>query len=469
MYAHTPLFCISAKHPERESKIDLFKSDGDVCGEVGVGGVVGKCKGDERGEGVREWGVGCWWGKGRGGEKCGEVGVVSGVGKGKGKIRWDGAVGGYNVVVPQYAWTHNIYHFARQWLNVWRVLDERRRGLIWGEDGVKSKKVWIGFKRVGVWGGDWHKGFRELVVEILRRSLGDGGAVDVGFLYEDNEMDSVCVEDAVVLGGEWDDDAFLFLNGSRVRSSPPMVGSEALRFKEEVRRTLGFDNRVKMDGSKRWIKVPPKVVGYLVRVAKDKGVLGKGKDGGRKNLREFYREDEVWFQNILKGKVEKYGLQLKIVDWDERNYTFAQQVGLMQGIGAAVGIHGANLVNSMFMPSFGALFEIMPYHYPKAYYYAGSNSGLRYSSHDLIYGKEHNCSEYVWCHLPYRDIEIRLSNDDRVSVEKHLEDLCEYLAEINRKYPSGWAPLRKLDQDTLEIDAFWFRESPVAVDHWGII
>ena len=476
--------CIPAEHPRRLDTLYVNHLQGskkvgctvyDSTFEV----VGNNCDGRE----VLRWGVGCWWGLGRAGENCGRVirrdlGGVVGDGS---KVRWYGkGMGGLEeveeevgIVVPAYAWTHNIYHYARQWIGIWRVVKRLDKFGVGSRGKGKKLRVRVLFKQIGVWGWKWHRGFREMIVKMMELEVGRG-MVMVDWLFEDDEKKLLCVDKAIVLGAEGSAEAFMFLNDSEVKRSPPGIPGEAIMFKEEVNNLLGLRSKVRYDegsGIVKEIRCPGRVVGYLVRVAKDKG---DNRTDVRKDIREFRAEDETWFRALLERMTSKYNLKLKIVNWDEnednpRNMSFTEQVMLAQSLGGAVGIHGANLVNTIFMPMAGALFEIMPYHYPKAYYYAGSNSGLRYSSHAILQGKDHDCSKHVWCHLPYRDTEIQLGEADKIAVEKQVEEMCEYLDKVAANHPSGWMPVQEKEDGTFEVKGFEFRESRVAVDHWKIV
>lgn len=68
--------------------------------------------------------------------------------------------------------------------------------------------------------------------------------------------------------------------------------------------------------------------------------------------------------------------------------TFREQVEVAAGAGVMVGVHGAQLAASIFLPPGGVLVEIFPHHFSHRLYRGGCGSGLKYVSMALEAGEE---------------------------------------------------------------------------------
>mmetsp|Transcript_26432 Transcript_26432/g.66185 ORF Transcript_26432/g.66185 Transcript_26432/m.66185 type:complete len:226 (+) Transcript_26432:58-735(+) len=120
---------------------------------------------------------------------------------------------------------------------------------------------------------------------------------------------------------------------------------------------------------------------------------------------------------------------------------FEEQVRRVAAVGVGVGIHGANLVNAVFMPPFAALVEVFPFRYVRAYYVGGSNAGLRYSGMESSSGPDLRCNmKEVSCRLKYREQKIVLSDDDFRILESRVVDAISYVEGLWQA-PSGNIPV----------------------------
>lgn len=68
--------------------------------------------------------------------------------------------------------------------------------------------------------------------------------------------------------------------------------------------------------------------------------------------------------------------------------SFREQVEVAAGAGVMVGVHGAQLAASIFLPSGAVLVEIFPHHFSHRLYRGGCGSGLKYVSMSLATGDE---------------------------------------------------------------------------------
>lgn len=107
----------------------------------------------------------------------------------------------------------------------------------------------------------------------------------------------------------------------------------------------------------------------------------------RLRRRELSTDSEAAFESALKTTGAKLGLEVKTVVFD--GMTFEEQVEAVKGTAIAIGIHGANLVNSIFMPPSSYLIEIFPFGFDHDMYRGGCGSGLQYQRYEIANGDEY--------------------------------------------------------------------------------
>jgi len=107
----------------------------------------------------------------------------------------------------------------------------------------------------------------------------------------------------------------------------------------------------------------------------------------RRGRRCFNAETDEKLEGILANTASKHGMELSTVFFDKK--TFKEQVESVWDATVGIGLHGANLVNTMFMPSSASLIEIMPYGFSHDMYVGGSGSGLYYLRHDITEVEEY--------------------------------------------------------------------------------
>ena len=101
----------------------------------------------------------------------------------------------------------------------------------------------------------------------------------------------------------------------------------------------------------------------------------------RHRRRAFDQPSEKRFQAVLALVAERHGLVLDVVNFGEM--TFTEQLNAVLHSAVLVGVHGANLVNTMYAPLGAELLEIFPYRFSHNMYMRGGESGLGYSSVSL--------------------------------------------------------------------------------------
>lgn len=124
-----------------------------------------------------------------------------------------------------------------------------------------------------------------------------------------------------------------------------------------------------------------------------------------------------------------------------QNMKFTEQYQVMKKVSIAVGIHGANLVNTMFMPPLSVLLEIFPYGFRHEMYVNGGNAGLKYMSHMMKEGAPFEGPNHYktvdqciklnqQCKVHYRDATLEVSDGDMADMERLLKqaiDWCDAL------------------------------------------
>lgn len=143
--------------------------------------------------------------------------------------------------------------------------------------------------------------------------------------------------------------------------------------------------------------------------------------------------DEEGQRQIL-GMVNKVAVanrfSFQVVSFE--GMTFIEQVNAVRAADIAIGIHGANLVNTLFMEALSVLIEIMPFGFKHEMYKNGGNAGLKYFVHHMSQGKDYESLDKFesveecigrdqLCKVYYRDAIQRVSQRDLVEVQKLLE------------------------------------------------
>lgn len=342
----------------------------------------------------------------------------------------------FAIVVPKYQWSYNIYHYFRIWSNILWIVRNLR---LYVPDANRIHHIHILYRMGYKYKLPWHGGIRDTVIDAVRRELGI--TLTVGKLRYNSDFGFQCLHRSIWLGREGSVDSFLYHNDSKIwvplyqkkDDHWPIIPHESLWFRQVV----STWTRLPPVGSFRGdipshfdtIPVPPRRVGILLRSPKSK--------------RRLTRNGETWFRATLHELAIKHGLETQNVR-TSASMSFKEQVEKMRNLGLAVGLHGANFVNSIFMPAASALFEIFPFRYVRYYYAAGSNSGLRYSFHEAEGGVEKNCSLlFLACVVKYRESVIYLSTKDRINIRRRIDNAMAYIVRLHEMYPDGYIPLRR--------------------------
>jgi len=93
-------------------------------------------------------------------------------------------------------------------------------------------------------------------------------------------------------------------------------------------------------------------------------------------------------ESMLKEVAKANNLKFQRIVFQEMT-TFREQMIAIQNAVVAVGLHGANLVNSVFMDSRSSLVEIFPFGFEHDMYRQASGSGLGYYTTTVLRGKDY--------------------------------------------------------------------------------
>lgn len=343
----------------------------------------------------------------------------------------------FAIVVPKYDWSYNICHFNRIWNFIMYVI---RNLSMFVPDADKIETIDIRFRSGFQYKEHWHVGIRNATIPVLERETGK--KITVGKIRFDFLRSFQCIKRGILLGREGRVDAFPFFNDTDVwhpfdqkdDTHVPVIPHDSLWLREVMRQAAGLPSVGKYEGpligNFTSIPVPPRRIGFLQRSPRSR--------------RRLSRKDLDWFERMTQELCTKYNFKFEPMRTSSAQ-TLIDQVQMVSDLGMVVGLHGANIVNSMFIAPAGALFEIFPWRYVRYYYAAGGNAGLRYSFHEPEGGVDKKCSfESRTCFMKYRESLILLTDGDRAAIRARIEKSMRYIAALHRKYPDGHIPLRRV-------------------------
>lgn len=157
--------------------------------------------------------------------------------------------------------------------------------------------------------------------------------------------------------------------------------------------------------------------------------------------RSFHQSTRTNLLDILMDTSRKYRYIFEVSKFD--GASFKEQYYQVRSIGIAIGIHGANLVNSMFMPPFTVLIEIFPYSFGHGLYVNGGNAGLKYFSYHMTEDDGHGfhgLSNYSsikdcirknnQCKVFYRDKKIIANQHDLSNLRSLVEQGIKWMESL---------------------------------------
>lgn len=378
-----------------------------------------------------------------------------------------------SILVPDYAYTRNIYHFVNPITDVARTVDHleillhrweryNARGpgvhptFASGEARLRKINIMFQGSRAIPLSHRWK---RELLLLLIReRMIKKGIKVTVHFLQDDGTETAgfKCLRSAVILGRRGHFDVWPFPNTTKVPLDGLSVPLDAITFKKDVFQGLGIKNRLPATSSEQhghWMfELPPLTVAY----AKREGIPdpdGHYKAGA---MRTFFEDDEAWFIKMLRNESEEAGAKFLTIMADS-SQSLKTQVEAVIRVGFIVGIHGANLVNAIFMHPFGALMEVLPKFVQHKCYVAGANSGLKYLSFESSEQAgvvESGCYfRDAYCKTDPRQRRVKLGRrDDRRRVRELLRAGIQHLRQLHERFPNGIPVKFNAESQYYEVD-----------------
>uniref|UniRef100_A0A7S0ZEJ9 Glycosyltransferase 61 catalytic domain-containing protein n=1 Tax=Timspurckia oligopyrenoides TaxID=708627 RepID=A0A7S0ZEJ9_9RHOD len=287
--------------------------------------------------------------------------------------------------------------------------------------------------------GNYHISLLEIVLHPLKPLLdvvsddvwresserqNDRVAMILSGLHMLNEKDSVVFEKAVVLGFL---KACFFISDTEYSSSnpffvakggldPPNITRDSISFRRKLDSLL----QIPLESDLTW-KVEPRLI-LVDRKSQHRG---------------FVEETRNALSNLLREKCEENGYHFEIVHFEE--LSALDQIKLARHSAILIGVHGANLVNAIYMPPLAVLIEIFPHRFHHDMYVEGGKASLKYFSFNVSQGEEYphlaelgisteDCIlHHEDCKVFYRDSSIRLSENDlsdfSVTVDRAFDHL----------------------------------------------
>ena len=271
---------------------------------------------------------------------------------------------GVTLVVPHYPYTQNIYHF----LNVVTFLSDVAHNLPtvlahYGVDKLRPPDALSRYplnvlllnppKRFA-----WQSTLLSAILSMRVPRASPLSHVNVVYAQQ-IEQPRICVRNPVLLGRRGHINVWPFPNASAVVEDATAVPVSAVRFREDVYAALKLAGVARNPVIKRTLdapasgedaaarlSLPPRVLGYARRAGRAAFVSGNVHAAG--TVRRFGPDDEAWFTGMLREETASAGFKLRDLT-PSGDETLEAQAGRFAALGVLVGIHGANLVNAVFM------------------------------------------------------------------------------------------------------------------------
>lgn len=155
----------------------------------------------------------------------------------------------------------------------------------------------------------------------------------------------------------------------------------------------------------------------------------------RGQRRVFDQESKERVERLMNDLATSASYEFSVAAFD--GLDFKDQVSMMQGVAIAVGIHGANLVNAVYMPPLSVLVEVFPFGFKHGMYEHGGNSGLVYLSHTMVSGDrfddldnyqsvQHCIQSSHDCKMHYRDLPLEATEEDIIQLEYILRKAIKW-------------------------------------------
>lgn len=107
----------------------------------------------------------------------------------------------------------------------------------------------------------------------------------------------------------------------------------------------------------------------------------------RASTRTLNAQGLTLLQETLTAACNSGGLTYQLVDVS--GLTFPQQVAAVAGAAVVIGIHGTQMLNTLFLPRRAAVVELFPYRFANEMFAQGSGAGLHYASYQVVHGADY--------------------------------------------------------------------------------
>lgn len=358
-------------------------------------------------------------------------------------------------MVPQYPYTGNIYHFS----NVATLITDVATHLTtilahYGTHKLRPPDARTRHPLTVLFHSmpnrnEWQSSLLSALIRTRLARSAPAARVDV--LYAPKlEVSRICLHNPILLGRRGHVNVWPFPNASVVPSDASSVPAASVRFRQDVYSAFdiepaplrhSLDAPAGGDGNVVYLSLPPRVLGYSRRPGRAAVVGGNVHAAG--TVRRFSEKDEMWIEQVLHDEARRMGFELRLFTV-MANMSLEEQVRMFSELGVVVGIHGANLVNSIFMRPLSAMVEIFPAKTESPCYYAGSNSGLAYFGHKAIEQaspQESGClASEKRCWLLPRQRLVKIGSEaDREAIRNKLRAAMQHVARLHEAHAKGVA------------------------------
>lgn len=294
---------------------------------------------------------------------------------------------GIVMLIPEFPHQQNIFHFSfvlgtiSHMLSALPYIKTNFSGR--SQNHTTPLQVTLLFKGLSPkQEGQWQS---ELLQTVINSRLSKAGVnvtiVSMQHAPYKTSSKLVCGRSSILIGNRSNINIWPFPSSLYPSTTGTQVGVEAIAFRHAVYTAMGIDTLLppmtlgafeNISGHVLF-NLPPLTIGYSRRNFKSDAQEGEPQLGTK---RRFSDADEKWFESMLNE--EAFSANMTMVTLQVSKETpVREQVRMYSQVGLVAGIHGANLMNTVFMNPFSAMLEIFPASSLQCYI-AGANSGLAY-------------------------------------------------------------------------------------------
>lgn len=323
---------------------------------------------------------------------------------------------GLSIILPSYRYLHSHFHFAQAILPAIQVIVSLKKTFnLWGGRSFPRDINLILRGGLPDDFGAWQQSFLDALIYFRLKKLGftttvlstyedDWFQMEAGtfWLGEPRKGVPFCSHTSVLLGDIQDLTAWPFAGGLVADSWPFRMANGSLSYGTNgsvpveaivVRKVVYEYSAAKTiipddildatDGSDApsylLLDLPPRVILYSRR---NQGQDAQQEDHSRKHTpRRFSDADEKWLSDMIRSTAKASNFSVDI-SYPSTFDKFGDRVHKHRKAGIVIGIHGENLVDSMFAPAFSVLLEIAAHQLRN--YISGGNAGLAFMSYKPV-------------------------------------------------------------------------------------